>query len=100
MARYALRRYALRKDAVHKQIVEGLRANGIVVIEMPQPGDVLCYDACWRKWMPMEFKSPRATRGESVGGKHGLTKAQQKTQQSAPIPVVSDLASALKLFGF
>ena len=95
-------RYALRKDAVHHSIVEGLRARGIAVLEMPVPGDVLCHypiGSCGGKWMPMEFKSPRATSGEGVGGKHGLTKAQQKTQQSAPIPVISDLASALKLFG-
>jgi hypothetical protein len=35
--------YRNRKDAVHGDFVDGLRAAGIVVEEMPQPGDVLCY---------------------------------------------------------
>jgi len=87
-----------RQDLVHQPIVDGLRARGICVELMPEPGDVLCYG--WHArlkfevFIPMEFKSDAKSRG---GSKAKLTKTQAK--RVMPIPVVHDLPEALALFG-
>lgn len=92
-------RRANRKDKNHADIVEGLRKRGIVVFDMPEPGDVLCYGPISYNpsiWMPMELKSDQRTRGY----KPELTKAQAKRAETgAVIPIVHNLAEALALFG-
>ena len=97
-------RRANRKDVVQSEIVKGLRERGIVVFDMPQPGDVLCYglrhgtvlDPDDMIWMPMELKSDKRTRGY----KPELTKAQiTRAATGAVIPIVHSLAEALALFG-
>ena len=73
----------------HKAIVEGLRARGIIVFDMPEPGDILCYgqlappDIWTRIWMTMEIKSDKKISGY----KPELTKSQQRrADQGAAIP--------------
>lgn len=81
------------KDANHDEIVNGLQARGIVVYEMPMPGDVLCYyrgghPIITETWLPIEFKvkGGRATKAQSA-------------RKLAPIPVALSLVDALALFG-
>jgi hypothetical protein len=87
-----------RKDLVHAPIVAGLRVRGILVEDMPEPGDVLCYG--WhaglqqRVFIPIEFKSDAKSRGGSTAK---LTKTQ--AARVMPIPIVHDLPEALALFG-
>ena len=102
-------RRAARKDTVHAPIVAELRKRGVLVEDMPTPGDVLCY----YKWpahdhidvnrvvfipsrelyMPMEFKSPQTIRRR----KEQRTAQQKRTQM--PIPIVETLEDALRLMG-
>lgn len=94
-------RRANKKDLVHASIRDGLREHEIVVMDMPIPGDVLCYGySDLHKiylWLPLELKTPKAMR---QGVKAQLTASQQKRNLSAaPIPIVETLEQALALYG-
>lgn len=92
--------YAKRKDNGQDAIVEGLKARGIAVVPMPDPGDILCFHPDAWRFLPIEIKTPRPTRGAGAGGSHGLTKKQIKTRLAGVhIPVVKSLGEALALFG-
>lgn len=82
-----------RKDKVHKPIVDGLRAHGVAVADMPDPGDVLTYYN--GRFIPIEFKSDKATRGY----KKEATELQEKRAATMPIPIAHTLAEALALHG-
>ena len=102
-------RRAARKDTVHAPIVKALREHGVIVEDMPTPGDVLCYykwpahthTDCDRVifiptrelYMPMEFKSPQTIRRR----KEQRTAQQKRTPM--PIPIVETLEDALNLMG-
>lgn len=93
-------RRANRKDANHQEIVKGLRERGIIVFDMPEPGDILCYGQIEHAqsyiWIPMEVKSSQPVRGY----KPELTPAQQRRSNTgAVIPIVHSLAEGLALFG-
>lgn len=90
--------YAKRQDTAQKPIVTELKARGVAIVPMPDPGDVLCYFN--GVFMPIEFKTKRPTKGDGAGGSHGLTKKQEQTRAAGvPIPVVSSVQEALALFG-
>lgn len=86
-------RYGNRKDAVHGPIVEGLRRHGVAVLDMPIPGDVLCYYE--GRYIPIEFKSDKSTRGYVKEA----TPAQERRAETMPIPIAHTLGEALALFG-
>lgn len=100
-------RRANRKDTVHSQIVEGLRARGVIVFDMPAPGDVLCLrpesflingygyhmHGVAGLWMPMEFKSDKKIRGKAENI------SNNKPKKPTPIPTVHTLQEALQLLG-
>ena len=98
-------RWANRKDSVHKSIVAALEARGVVVYEMPDPGDILCYG--WHvhlgpQWVPMELKSSNAVRRKKADGSQELSPRQRRMREKharAPIPVVHTPSEALALFG-
>jgi hypothetical protein len=102
-----------RKDAVHQEIVDGLRARGIVVYDMPSPGDVLTcvigkheYVQTYGvepmrppcRWIPMEFKSPNSIRHKAKGAEGELV-SNNKPREPKLIPIVHSLAEALALHG-
>jgi len=86
-------RRANRKDSVHKSIVEGLRAHGVAVADMPDPGDVLTYFN--GRFIPIEFKSDKRTRNYTKEA----TALQEKRAAVMPIPIAHTLAEALSLHG-
>lgn len=86
-------RRANRKDSVHKAIVEGLRAHGVAVADMPDPGDVLTFYN--GRFLPIEFKSDQRTRGYTKEA----TALQEKRAKVMPIPIAHTLAEALALHG-
>lgn len=86
-------RRANRKDMVHAPIVDGLRKHGIAVLDMPIPGDVLCYYQ--GRYLPIEFKSDKVTRSYTKEA----TTAQERRARVMPIPIAHTLAEALALFG-
>jgi hypothetical protein len=88
-------RRANRKDLVHKAIVEGLRAYGILVADMPSPGDVLCFNPRTKVFLPIEFKSDQTVRG---GKPENISNNKIKTP-TLPIPIAHSLAEALALLG-
>lgn len=94
-------RRANKKDLAHAPIRDGLRERDISAIDMPDPGDLLCYgqhhqSGLWL-WFPIEVKSPKEMR---QGVKAQLTNSQKKRNLSAaPIPIVETLEEALALYG-
>lgn len=116
-------RRANKKDLVHRTIVDGLRQRGIVVYDMPEPGDVLCYQFDARvfyphrpdpwmqfaRWLPLEIKTPGIARTRKSQQKRSDGSRIRATRPDgsrywldvppAPIPVVETLEQALALFG-
>lgn len=119
-------RRAARKDVVHGPIVEGLKTHGIAVLDMPDPGDVLCYrdvDVCRvlqslgcdpnrsiftlgladvsklikQCQMWMPIELKSSNRIRKQAKQ--LTPAQERRAKVAPIPLAMTLAEALALFG-
>jgi len=104
-------RRAARKDTNHAAIVNDLRTAGVIVEDMPIPGDVLCYFkrpvqvyknadgltiqvvSAKEVWMPFEIKSPNSVRHQ----KSQKTKQQEKSLM--PIPIIETADEALKLMG-
>lgn len=82
-----------RKDNAHKPIVEGLRARGVGVVDMADPGDILCYYE--GRFMPLEIKSADSHAKRGADGKPELTPAQKRTRElGVPIPVVESVTEA------
>ena len=78
---------------MHKSIVQGLRAHGVAVADMPDPGDVLCYYN--GVFLPIEFKSDKKTRGY----KTEATPLQAQRAVTMPIPLAHSLTEALAWLG-
>lgn len=93
--------YGNSKDLTHKPIVAALRHAGVIVYDMPQPGDILCYFG--GRWLPIEIKTPLRQSATFKNGKpkknYYLTASQQKRETQAPIPIATSPREALALFG-
>lgn len=79
-----------KRDANEREIIDALRAIGVVVFQLSGKGvpDLLCY-RLRESWIPIEVKEP-----------HGrLTRAQQVTRRLVPFPVARTVNQALALFG-
>lgn len=102
-------RRANQKDKSHAGIVDGLRQHGVVVIDMPDPGDVLTYQPDRNVWIPLEFKTAGQAREKPSQEKRRLGFRLKATRADGsryeldvpphPIPVVFTVDEALKVLG-
>ena len=84
-------RYAARKDLVQSDIVDALRAAGVMVWILHTPCDALTYFR--GRWLPLEFKTP------TKAGKRRARRDQEAQQAfiaETGCPVVTTPEEALK----